>query len=72
MPVTAKILTALLALGTIFISIFLIVYFALLGLIFIPLLLGLAFLLFKGIQSSARTSKAAISGDDDSDSSSQA
>ncbi|RUO28132.1 hypothetical protein CWE12_13005 [Aliidiomarina sedimenti] len=59
MPTTAKVLTALLVLGTLFVAIFLVVYFALLGLVFIPLVLGLAYLLFRGIKASASDAKSA-------------
>ncbi|RUO31111.1 hypothetical protein [Aliidiomarina soli] len=60
MPTTAKVLTALLVLGTLFVAIFLVVYFALLGLVFIPLVLGLAYLLFRGIKASASDAKSAV------------
>ncbi|RUO25987.1 hypothetical protein CWE09_04465 [Aliidiomarina minuta] len=62
MSATAKVLTTLLALATLFLSTFLIVYFALLGLVFIPLLLGLAYLIFRGIIASAKDAKNAADG----------
>ena len=60
MSVVGKVLVILLGLGTLFAAIFLIVYFALLGIVLIPVLLGIAYLLFKGIQKSAGEAKASI------------
>ena len=60
MSVVGKVLVILLGLATLFAAIFLIVYFALLGLVFVPVLLGLAYLVFKGIQKSAGEAKASF------------
>lgn len=63
MSATAKILSVLLGLATLFGAIFLIVYFALVGLVLVPVLLGIAYLLFKGIQASASEAKDAVTSD---------
>lgn len=63
MSAVGKVLVALLGLGTLFGVIFLIVYFALLGLVFVPVLLGIAYLLFKGIQATAGEAKDAVTDD---------
>ena len=60
MSVVGKALVILLGLGTLFAAIFLIVYFALIGIVLVPVLLGLAYLLFKGIQKSAGEAKASM------------
>ncbi|RAJ95343.1 hypothetical protein [Aliidiomarina maris] len=63
MSATAKILSVLLGLATLFGAIFLIVYFALVGLVLVPVLLGVAYLLFKGIKASASEAKDAVTSD---------
>jgi len=63
MSAVGKVLVALLGLGTLFGIVFLIVYFALLGLVFVPVLLGIAYLLFKGIQASASEAKDSMTSD---------
>ena len=62
MSAIRKVLVVLLGLGTLFGAIFLIVYFALLGIVLVPILLGLAYLIFKGIQKTAGEAKDSITG----------
>lgn len=60
MSATSKILSVLLALGSLFVSIFLIVYFALVGLVLVPLVIGFAYLLWRAIKSGAKKGKESI------------
>lgn len=66
MPTAAKVITALIVLGAVFVSIFLVVYFALIGLVLIPLVAGLAYLLFRGLVATAKDGKDKISSSSDS------
>lgn len=61
MSAAAKVITVIVVLGAIFVSIFLVVYFALLGLVFIPLVAGLAYLLVRGLVATAKDGKDAVS-----------
>lgn len=60
MSAVGKALVVLLGLATLFGAIFLVVYFALLGLVLVPVLAGIAYLLFKGIQAKASEAKDAM------------
>ncbi|MCC5880018.1 MAG: hypothetical protein JJU03_09015 [Idiomarina sp.] len=66
MPTAAKVITALIVLGAVFVSIFLIVYFAIVGLILVPIVAGVAYLLFRGLVATAKDGKDKITNSSDS------